>query len=202
MRRGRPSRSPRGVRGPDCCDRLAVYHGSYRPSINPRVSPMNDFLPALGRRSRPKVRRPRLRVESLGDRVTPTVTVNGTAGPDVITTRLLPEAESEKTSVQILVNGAVRQTIALDGAWTSPTTSWFLTEGLAINGLGGNDRIELGLIRPPQGGGYITVTGGLGNDTLVGGNGHDWLVGGPGADDLSAGIDEDVVVADPADVRL
>src|SRR5215211_3629017 len=108
---------------------------------------MNRFRAALRHNSRPNVCRTRLRVESLGDRITPTVIVNGTLGDDVITTRLLPEAESEKTSVEILVNGTVRATIGLDGAWTSPTTSWFLTDGLVINGRAGDDRIELGLIR-------------------------------------------------------
>jgi Ca2+-binding RTX toxin-like protein len=159
---------------------------------------MSRFDPPSVRRPRPK---PRLRVEPLGDRVTPTVTVNGTLGTDVITTHLLPDGSSDPTSVEILVNGVARATVGITGSWPFPTTSYFLADALVINGLAGNDRIDLGLIRP-RSGDYITVTGGAGNDTIVGSNGHDSLVGGPGADDLDGRIDEDTLVADPADVRL
>src|SRR4051812_33790772 len=164
---------------------------------------MSRFGPPSGR-SRSKVRHSRgirLRFEPLGDRITPTVTVNGTLRADVITTHLLPDGSSDPTSVEILVNGAVKATVGITGSWPFPTTSYFLADALVINGLAGNDRIELGLIRPASGD-YITVNGGAGNDTVVGSNGHDSLVGGPGADDLFGGIDEDTVVADAADVRL
>src|SRR5262245_22232988 len=141
-------------------------------------------------------------IESLEERTTPTVVVNGTAGDDVITTRLMPEGSSTPDSVDILVNGNVQTSVALDGSWPFPTTSYFLSEELTINGLGGDDQISVGLIRRPQTGGAIRLNGGDGNDTIVGSYGHDEIDGGAGADDLDAGVDEDTIFADPADTRL
>ena len=76
--------------------------------------------------------------------------VDGTAGNEVIATNLLFKiGATEPHAVDVLVNGAVAATIDLDGSWPFPTTSYFLSENLTINGLGGNDSISLGLIRPP-----------------------------------------------------
>jgi Ca2+-binding RTX toxin-like protein len=147
-------------------------------------------------------RRPRsLRLEALGDRINPVV-VNGTPGDDLITTELLVrDGETEPYAADVLVNGAVAATVNITGAHTSPTVSWFIDQDLVMNGLGGNDRLEVGLLRP-QFGTHIRLNGGPGADVLVGGYGHDELVGGSGADDLDGGIDEDDLFADAADVRL
>jgi len=147
------------------------------------------------------LRRTTPRLEVLGERVNPVV-INGTAGNDVITTELLfNEGATDPHAANVLLNGSVAGTVNITGAWPFPTTSYFIDQELTINGLGGNDRVEVGLLRPRDGD-RIHLNGGPGNDTLVGGNGHDHIDGGPGADDMFGGIDEDTLFGDMADVRL
>jgi len=72
-----------------------------------------------------------------------------------------------------------------------------------VNGLGGNDRIDLSAIRDPEGQATpIVVHGGTGNDTITGSFGHDILYGDAGADRLNGGVDEDVLVGDDSDLAF
>lgn len=145
----------------------------------------------------------RLRLETLHDRINPVV-VSGTPGNDIITSQLLFHVgENSPYAADILVNGVAKGQVQITGQWNFPSTSYFIDQDLTLNGLGGNDRIEVGLLRPQDiPGAYTHVNGGAGRDTLVGGNGHDDLDGGAGADDMFGGIDEDTLTADMADVRL
>jgi uncharacterized delta-60 repeat protein len=90
--------------------------------------------------------------------------VDGTPGADRITVSPGPDA----TSVRVTVNG-VTTTRPLAGA-----------TALAVNGLAGNDRLEVAAaLKLPA-----TIDGGAGNDRLLGGGGNDVLLGGDGADVL------------------
>ncbi len=145
----------------------------------------------------------RLHIETLSERINPVV-INGTAGNDTITTQLLFDpGETTPYAADILVNGAAKGQVQIIGQWDLPSTSYFIDQDLIMNGLGGKDRIEVGLLRPQDNSvTHIVLNGGNGNDTLVGGNGHDELNGGNGADDLYGGIDEDELTGDQSDTRL
>jgi Ca2+-binding RTX toxin-like protein len=67
-------------------------------------------------------------------------------------------------------------------------------EELAIQGLGGNDRLEVvpGTVFRKN----LILDGGEGNDTLIGGGGRDILKGGPGDDKLFGGGNDDVLYGD------
>jgi cyclophilin family peptidyl-prolyl cis-trans isomerase len=58
---------------------------------------------------------------------------------------------------------------------------------IAVNGLAGNDLIEIGTNNG------VSVSGGMGDDTLVGGPGNDTLAGGQGDDSISGGPGDDVL---------
>lgn len=147
----------------------------------------------------PKVLRQPLRLEHMEDRTVPAVVVNGTAGNDVITSAIFAVPDSTLYLAEIYVNGAVAYSFT-NNTWNAPEISVFLPEALTVNGLGGNDRIELGKIRDPE---FVyaptVVHGGPGNDTIVGSNGNDELYGDAGADSLNGGIDEDTLVGDASD---
>ena len=64
-------------------------------------------------------------------------------------------------------------------------------EELALQGLGGNDRLEV--ITSELSGKNLILEGGEGNDTLRGGNGRDLLYGGPGDDKLFGGENDDAL---------
>jgi uncharacterized delta-60 repeat protein len=90
--------------------------------------------------------------------------VDGTAAADRIIVAPGPDA----TSVRVTVNG-VTTTRPLAGA-----------TALAVNGLAGNDRLEVAAaLKLPA-----TIDGGAGNDRLLGGGGNDTLLGGEGSDVL------------------
>ncbi len=149
----------------------------------------------------PKVLRSRapLRLEAMEDRTTPAIVIDGTAGDDVITTNIAPVPDSPLLYTgEILVNGAVVFSF-VEHYWPFPEPNIYLPDELVVNGLGGNDRIELGKIRRPQFGAPIVVHGGAGNDTIVGSYGDDELYGDAGADSLDGGIGEDILVGDAAD---
>jgi Ca2+-binding RTX toxin-like protein len=58
---------------------------------------------------------------------------------------------------------------------------------IQMNGLGGDDRLEVSQYKGSAVSKSTALNGGLGNDTLVGGIGHDSLSGGPGIDWVSYG---------------
>jgi Ca2+-binding RTX toxin-like protein len=117
-----------------------------------------------------------------GDNQVDTVTIDGTAGDDVITMRT--------------VNGA----IVVSGLGQDITiTNFDATDHLVINGLGGNDVIEAsglaGIVFTGNGGdGDDVLIGGAGNDFLTGGAGDDVLIGGPGLDIIDGGTGDNVVI--------
>ncbi len=88
------------------------------------------------------------------------------------------------------VDGGVLQTFSftLD---SSPSGD---IEQLGIQGLGGNDRLEV--LTGPLAGKNLVLDGGAGNDTLQGGQGRDILYGGPGDDKLFGGDNDDVLYGD------
>ncbi|MEQ1826853.1 MAG: hypothetical protein ABL921_12940 [Pirellula sp.] len=67
-------------------------------------------------------------------------------------------------------------------------------EQLGMQGLGGNDRLEV--ITGPLAGKNMVLDGGEGNDTLIGGQGRDILKGGKGDDKLFGGDNDDVLYGD------
>lgn len=67
-------------------------------------------------------------------------------------------------------------------------------EELSIEGLGGNDRLEV--LTGPLAGKNIILDGGSGDDILRGGEGRDTLKGGPGDDKLFGGDNDDVLYGD------
>jgi Ca2+-binding RTX toxin-like protein len=73
-------------------------------------------------------------------------------------------------------------------------------EELAINGLGGNDRLEVvgGLLS----GKNLILEGGDGYDVLIGGPGRDFLDGGLGNDKLIGGDDDDILEGGEGDDNL
>ena len=124
----------------------------------------------------------------------PVPTVEGTAGPDRILLLARPDRQ-----VAVFVNGASR------GAFDA-------TNGLRVNGGGGNDVIHAGRAGAPVildgGPGHDALTGGPladlliggdGNDRAFGGPGHDMLIGGGGADRLGGGGSDDLLVAGTTD---
>jgi Ca2+-binding RTX toxin-like protein len=64
-------------------------------------------------------------------------------------------------------------------------------EELVVQGLGGNDRLEV--VTGPLAGKNFILEGGVGNDTLIGGQGRDILYDGPGDDKLFGGVGDDVL---------
>ena len=118
--------------------------------------------PATSQKKTPHAYHRQLRCELLEDRrLLSTVVVNGTDGPDTFTTNW--------------VNGQLQVTI------NRATTSYSNATGLAINGLGGNDAIEVKNL--PFG---ATAHGGDGDDIINARNGQaDTLIGGAGDDTVN-----------------
>jgi Ca2+-binding RTX toxin-like protein len=121
-----------------------------------------------------------------GDGAADTVTVQGTAGDDVIV-------------LSIDGNGA----LVIDGLASRIVIEHFefANDTLVINGLSGDDVIEASgvpangpMLRFDGGAGNDILIGGAGNDTLLGGAGDDVLLGGPGIDVLDGGPDDDVEI--------
>jgi len=115
-----------------------------------------------------------------------TVTVNGTAGSDVITI-------SEDANGVVTITGLASE-VKISG--------FDANDRLVINGLGGDDVITAsglpaGILLTENGGdGNDVLIGGNGNDTLLGGNGDDILIGGPGQDVLDGGTGNNVLFQD------
>jgi Ca2+-binding RTX toxin-like protein len=120
----------------------------------------------------------------VGDGQVDTVTINGTAGNDVIT---------------VTESGGV---VTVKGLASTVTITGFdATDHLVINGLGGDDIITAsGLATGMQltangGDGNDVLIGSAGNDTLLGGAGDDVLIGNGGQDVLDGGTGNNVIIA-------
>jgi len=125
----------------------------------------------------------------IGDLSADTVTVNGTAGADV---------------VQAVASGTTVQVTGLDPQ-INVTGSEPVNDRLTVNGLGGNDSLSGGALAALM---LLTLDGGEGNDALNGGNGGDLLLGGSGNDTIDGnqgnetalmGDGNDTFVWDPGD---
>ncbi len=66
------------------------------------------------------------------------------------------------------------------------------TDGLTVNGLNGNDRIDASTL--PSAAVALVLDGGAGNDTILGGQGADLLLGGDGNDTVTGGRGADVAL--------
>ncbi len=123
-----------------------------------------------------------------GDGAVDTVTINGTAGNDVITV--------------VNNNGVVTVTGLSE---TVTITGFEANDQLVINGLGGDDVIQASGLSGMQlvangGDGNDVLIGGHGGNTLNGGNGDDVLIGGTNVDVLDGGPGNNVVIASSAPV--
>jgi Ca2+-binding RTX toxin-like protein len=130
-----------------------------------------------------------LAVAGTGDLSADTVTVNGTAGAEVV------QAVSAGTTVQVT---------GLDPQ-VNVTGSDAAIDRLTVNGLGGNDTLSGGALAALM---LLTLDGGEGNDALNGGNGADTLLGGSNNDTIDGnqgndaafmGDGNDTFVWDPGD---
>ncbi len=108
-----------------------------------------------------------------------TVTINGTAGNDVIMV-------TENNGV-ITITG-LSEVVNITDAGTG--------DKLVINGLGGDDVIQASGLR---GGITLVANGGDGNDVLIGSPGNDELHGGNGDDILIGGGGQDILDGGPGD---
>ena len=82
--------------------------------------------------------------------------------------------------------GATELTVYRNGL--PETVPYANITGIVINGLDGDDRIDLSALSFPA-----TITGGAGNDTITGGSGADLIYGGDGDDVLSGGVGSDTI---------
>jgi Ca2+-binding RTX toxin-like protein len=117
-----------------------------------------------------------------GDGAVDTVTINGTAGNDVI---------------HVVNNNGVVTVTGLSETVT--ITGFEANDQLVINGLGGDDVIEASGLTGMQlvangGDGNDVLIAGRGGSTLNGGNGDDILIGGTGQDVLDGGPGLNVVI--------
>lgn len=120
-----------------------------------------------------------------GDGAADTVTIDGTAGDDVITFSV--------------VNGVIT-VLGLPVAVT--ITNFEASDSLVINGLGGQDIIDAsglaGMLLTIDGGeGDDVLIGSAAPDTILGGDGDDVLMGGGGADVLDGGTGDNVLIPSP-----
>jgi Ca2+-binding RTX toxin-like protein len=117
-----------------------------------------------------------------GDGAVDTVTINGTAGNDVIT---------------VVNNNGV---VTVTGLGETVTITGFeATDRLVINGLDGDDVIQASGLSGMQlvangGNGDDVLIGGHGGSTLSGGNGDDILIGGAAGDVLDGGPGANVLI--------
>ncbi|MEJ0075742.1 MAG: calcium-binding protein [Alphaproteobacteria bacterium] len=107
-----------------------------------------------------------------------TITINGTAGSDVISLSLVNGA--------LVINGLASQVVI---------QNFDFTDTIHINGLGGDDVIEASGVG--AGGPHLVLDGGDGADILIGSPGNDTLLGGAGDDVLIGNGGQDVLDGGP-----
>ncbi|WP_343714259.1 calcium-binding protein [Inquilinus sp.] len=124
-----------------------------------------------------------------GDGVEDTVVVNG-AGPTA------GVAANDVIKLSLTGTGA-DATVHVAGLAAETTISHFdAGDHLTVNGLGGNDRIDAGLLPSSM---TLTLDGGEGNDALIGSAGADLLLGGAGNDLVVGGKGDDVALLGAGD---
>ena len=113
------------------------------------------------------------------------LTVTGTAGDDSIVVAHANATSNNVGSGGITVNGKLVPGVS-EGARLT----------LAVNALGGNDRVTEQFPTTTQPlYGTSTIDGGTGDDVLTGAFRSDVLIGGPGADVLDGGLGDDQLLA-------
>jgi Ca2+-binding RTX toxin-like protein len=117
-----------------------------------------------------------------GDGQVDTVTLNATAGDDVVV------VFGNAAGITVVGLSATFHIIGFDA-----------TDRLVINMGDGDDVVDASGLGAVIG---LTVDGGAGDDVLIGSDGNDLLIGGPGADVLLGGPGADAFDSDPADVVL
>ena len=127
----------------------------------------------------------------VGDGQVDTVTINGTAGDDIVTATL-PGGD-------LFVTG-LATSVLVDGFETANDT-------VRIQGLGGDDIVDASavdvggpLLFLDGGSGNDILLGSVGNDTLLGGDNDDVLLGNGGVDALDGGLGENLLFQDGGNV--
>jgi Ca2+-binding RTX toxin-like protein len=114
-----------------------------------------------------------------GDGSPDTITIEGTAGDDVI----------------VVAGDATGVTISVGNYKVNITGSEAANDRIVIKGMAGDDVIEASGLA--AGAIQLTADGGDGNDVLIGGGGNDTLVGGAGDDVLIGGPGQDILNGAP-----
>ena len=149
------------------------------------------------------------------------VNVKSLTGPEVTKLNVdlagTPGGSSDGQQDRVIVDGGdASDTLSVAGDATGVTVSapqalvtlqhQDASDGLAVNGLGGNDAISATGLQAQAialtldgGTGDDTVTGGQGNDTLLGGDGNDCVNGGRGNDTAFLGSGDDTFTWNPGD---
>jgi Ca2+-binding RTX toxin-like protein len=112
---------------------------------------------------------------NVGDSATDSVTVNGTAGNDIV------QVSGQGGSVSV---AGLPVAVTLAGSETG--------DQLVIQTVGGNDTINAAGLA--AGNVHLTIDGGAGNDTIIGSQGDDRLIGGEGNDVVNGGRGNDVAL--------
>jgi Ca2+-binding RTX toxin-like protein len=118
---------------------------------------------------------------TLGDGAPDRVTVEGTAGDDVI--------KITSKGGDVTVNGLTEK-VTISHAEADQDT-------LTVNGLGGNNTIDASALMPGQI--NLVINSGDGNDTITGSAGNDVISGGRGADTAFMGTGDDTFIWNPGD---
>src|SRR5690606_20337547 len=108
-------------------------------------------------------------------------TVGGNVGDSQVDT-VIVNGSSHSDQVTMLASGFNYSVVGLAAEVTVRASE--ATDRLTVNGLGGDDLLDAGLM--PGGVAQLTLDGGVDDDTIIGGSGADILIGGDD-DDLIDG---------------
>ena len=124
-------------------------------------------------------------LEPVIDLVPGPLTINGTGAANVI------NMDTGPNSGLAIVGGADSAQVTVDGF---EALEFANKTSLTINGLAGDDVIDLNDAPRPAGLTAVTLDGGSGDDLLIGGAGGDVLIGGRGDDTLRGESGDDVLI--------
>ena len=139
------------------------------------------------------------------------LTVNGTAGNDVLTLAQTADGkvkvvtgEKKKAVTQTFDAALVTKVVIAAGRGNDRVTAATLKMPMSVNAGDGNDRVEAGMAADVVlgGAGNDTLLGAAGNDTLNGEAGNDALDGGTGDDNLLGGLGLDRLIGGLGKNRL
>src|SRR5262245_41737120 len=183
-----------------------------------RITLRHLFFPPARRVDRPR-RGPGLRVEALETRANPVSAVLDSSG-------VLNIDGSSSVNDRILVQQSGGFIRVLDARFSTPILvpiqtgfgsvaqiSVGLVSGIDVNGLDGNDLIDLNSAAAGfdsitidatlrGGSGNDSIAGGDGNDLIASGDGNDWIFGNEGDDSIDGGTGNDIIVGGSGDDTL